>query len=320
MIEKAVLDFLNTLTPALRRRTLLAFDSDSRFAWHYVPRAHKGVLIKAMNDAQRDAAMAVLQAALSERGYERCQNIMRLETVVAEIEEDPDTYDPGNYALAIFGTPGSSAPWAWRIEGHHLALNFTHVADDIAVTPTFFGAQPATVEKGHLTGLRVLGEEEDNGRALIRSLDEAQRRQAIIRTKAFDDILTGPGRETSLREPIGLSLEAMAEAHRNIALSIIERFLGAMLPAVAEVERRALRTAGVGSVHFAWAGSLEPRQAHYYRLHGPSLVIEYDNTQDDANHIHSVWHNPHREFGADLLRQHYDHPSHAGGLPNDGRP
>jgi hypothetical protein len=165
MIEKAVLDFLNTLTPALRRRTLLAFDSDSRFAWHYVPRAHKGVLIKAMNDAQRDAAMAVLQAALSERGYERCQNIMRLETVVAEIEEDPDTYDPGNYALAIFGTPGSSAPWAWRIEGHHLALNFTHVADDIAVTPTFFGAQPATVEKGHLTGLRVLGEEEDNGRA-----------------------------------------------------------------------------------------------------------------------------------------------------------
>jgi uncharacterized protein DUF3500 len=171
---------------------------------------------------------------------------------------------------------------------------------------------PATVEQGELRGLRVLGAEEHLGRTLIRNLDEGQRAHALIRARAFDDILTGPGREQSLRDPQGLALGAMSESHRAIALAIIEQFIGTWQPALAQRAQRRLRDAGIERIHFGWAGALEPRQPHYYRLHGPSFVIEYDNTQNDANHIHSVWHDPADEFGTDLLRRHYEHTAHRG--------
>jgi hypothetical protein len=244
---------------------------------------------------------------------------MQLETVVAELEKDPETYDPANYVVVVFGHPGIGEPWGWRIEGHHLSLNFTHAPGDgegdgesVTVTPTFFGANPATVERGPFAGLRVLGAEEDLGRQLMRSLDGARRDRALIRAQAFDDILTGPGREASLRAaaPAGVALGAIEEECRNLAMLIIDQFLGAMKPSIAEAERQRLRDAGLDRIHFAWAGALEPRHPHYYRLHGPTLVIEYDNTQNDANHIHSVWHDPQREFGVDLLRRHYEHASH----------
>jgi hypothetical protein len=313
MIEAAVIDFLESLDEAQRRAAAFPFASDERFNWHYIPRERNGVWLGDLNESQHKAAMAVLRSALSERGYQRCRDIMQLETVVAEIEDDDETYDPGNYALTVFGTPGNGAAWGWRIDGHHLSLNFTHAADGVAVTPTFFGANPATVEKGHLAGLRVLGEEEDCGRALMHRLDEKQRDVAIIRAKAFDDILTGPGREESLRQPAGLALQDMPQACRDMALRIVEQFFGAMQAAAVEAQRRRLREAGAGCLQFAWAGSIEPRKPHYYRLHGPTLLIEYDNTQNDANHIHSVWHDPAGDFGADLLRQHYEHPSHSHG-------
>jgi hypothetical protein len=159
----------------------------------------------------------------------------------------------------------------------------------------------------------VLGAEEDCGRALIAGLQDEQRATATIRTQAFSDILTGPGREDSLRDPAGLRLDAAGETSREIAARIVDQFLGAMSAPVAEAERAKLRQAGIGALHFAWAGGLEPRQPHYWRLHGPTLLIEYDNTQNDANHIHSVWHDPRGDFGADVLRRHYDHPSHGRG-------
>jgi Protein of unknown function (DUF3500) len=245
-------------------------------------------------------------------GYSRCEDIMRLETVLAGPETDSDTYDPGNYAVVAFGHSGSGDPWGRRIEGHHLSLNFTHAPEGVTVTPAFFGAHPATVEHGPLKDLRVLGSEEDLGRQLIRRLDDALRHRALIRVRAFDDILTGPGRETSLRRPVGVALGEIADEHRNLMMLILDRFLGAMQPAIAEAERRRVREGGLDRLHFGWAGGIEPRQPHHYRLHGPTLVLEYDNTQNDANHIHSVWHDPQREFGADLLRRHYEHASHAG--------
>src|SRR5690349_11629051 len=177
----------------------------------------------------------------------------------------------------------------------------------------FYGANPAEVEHGPRAGLRVLGNEEDLGRQLIRGLGEDQRATAIIAAKAFDDIITGPGREDSLRQPVGLAFAAMTEPHRNLVTQIIEEFVGTMNSGTAEAERARIRDAGLERIHFAWAGGLEPRQPHYYRLHGPTLVIEYDNTQNEANHIHSVWHDPTRDFGADLLRRHYEHLSHHAG-------
>jgi hypothetical protein len=319
MIERAILDFIVSLEPEQRRRAVLPFQSKARTDWHYIPRNRAGVPLKSMSKAQRAAAMAILRAALSERGYSRCEDIMWLETVLADQEKDPDTYDSGNYVVTVFGHPGNTEPWGWRVEGHHLSLNFTHAAEDVTATPTFFGAHPATVAHGPLAGLRVLGAEEDLGRRLMHGLDGALRDRALIRARAFDDILTGPGREASLRQAIGLALSAMAEEQRNLIMLIIDQFLGAMKPSIAEAERQRLREAGLDRIHFAWAGGLEPRQPHYYRVHGPTLVIEYDNTQNGANHIHSVWHDPHRDFGADLLRRHYEHASHATGRDSGGR-
>jgi hypothetical protein len=311
MLEQAILDFLSSLSADQRRDAVLPFESMVRFDWHYVPRERRGVPLKTMNDAQRRAAMAILHAALSERGVSRCEDIMRLETVLVELEQDPETYGPGNYVVIVFGHPGNGDTWGWRIEGHHLSLNFTHAREGVTVTPIFFGANPATVENGPLAGLRVLGAEEDLGRRLIRSFDGPRRERALIRTEAFDDILTGPGREASLRQPTGVALADMAGDQRDMTMLIIDQFLGAMQPAIAEADRGRLRAAGLDRIHFAWAGGLEPRQPHYYRLHGPTLVIEYDNTQNDANHIHSVRHDPQRDFGRDLLRHHYEHGAHA---------
>ena len=313
MIENAVRDFLNALGPDLRRRALFPFEAEERFNWHYIPRERNGVMLKAMNDAQRQAAMALLRAALSERGYSRAEDIMWLENVLAEIEDDPETYGPLNYAVTVFGEPGGKRPWGWRIDGHHLSLNFAHTPDGVAVTPAFFGANPATVEHGPHAGLRVLGAEEDLGRALIRGLSDSERERAIIARDAFDDIITGPGREGSLSRPAGLPLGTMEESHRTLAMRIIEDFIGTMRPDVAEAERARIRDAGLEHIHFAWAGSTEPRRPHYYRLHGPNLLIEYDNTQNDANHIHSVWHDPGHDFATDLLRRHYQHHRHRAG-------
>ena len=279
MVENTVRDFLNALGSDLRRRAVFPFDAEERWNWHYIPRERNGVLLKSISDPQRQAAMALLRAALSERGYARAEDIMWLENVLAKIERDPETYDPLNYAVTVFGEPGGKGPWGWRIDGHHLSLNFAHTPDGIAVTPAFFGAHPTNVEHGPHAGLRVLGAEEDLGRQLIRGLPDAQREHAVIARDAFDDIITGPGREGSLRRPAGLAFGIMEESHRNLAMRIIEEFIGTMRPAVAETERARIREAGLEHVHFAWAGSLEPRRPHYYRLHGPNLLIEYDNTQ-----------------------------------------
>ncbi len=311
MIDQHVTAFLETLDDPQRRRVMLPFDRANRRDGHDVPRSRRGVPLRAMAPDQRAAAMAILRAALSERGYQRCEDIMRLDASLAESAHDPETYDPGNYVVSVLGRPSSQEPWGWRFEGHHVSLDFVHAREGMAVTPTlFFGATPSTVPHGPLRGLRVLGAEEDIGRQLMRGLETGLRARALIAATAFGDILTGPGRDASLRAPAGVSLSEMPAEERAIALHIIDQFLSAMKPAVAELERTRLRAAGPDAIHFGWAGSVKPHQPHYYRLHGPSLVIEYDNTQDDANHVHAVWHDPSREFGEDLLRAHYRHGSH----------
>jgi hypothetical protein len=306
VIERALLDLLATLDERQRQRICFPLEATERFDWHYIPKERAGLALKEMGEASRAAAMALLQAALSEKGYARSRAIMQLEELVAEIEEDHTTYHPLNYVLAVFGTPGNGAPWAWRIDGHHLSLNFTHLGQEVRVVPAFYGANPAHPDHGPLAGRHILGGEEDFARELMRSLPEAQRTVARIRVAAFADILTGPGREDALRTPRGLPLASMEEGQRTLALKLTEEFIATMRQDVADRERRHLHDAGVEKLHFAWAGELEPRRPHYWRLHGPTMILEYDNTQNEANHIHSVWHDPTREFGRDLLARHYE--------------
>ena len=299
--------FVGALSTDGRRRAMLAFADAERQNWHYVPRSRQGLAFKDMGAPARAAAHELMKASLSAAGYAKATSVFRVEGVLRELEMLGGLMrDPENYAVSIFGTPGPGAPWGWRLEGHHLSLNFTLApGKPMAVTPAFFGANPAEVRKGPLTGLRVLGREQDLGRWLAQGMDAAQRKKMVIAASSPGDIVAGPSRRESLGTPAGVPASDLARAQRESLVRLVEEYARNMRPEVAEAELRRIHDAGIPRLHFAWAGPLEPGHAHYYRVHGPTMLIEFDNTQNDANHIHSVWHDPARDFGADLLGAHY---------------
>ncbi len=306
-MTEAAMVFLESLEVGARDVTLHPLSRDKHRDWHYTPRnGRPGLPLKRMNAEQRQLVFALLASALSKQGLHRTKEIIKLEGILGELTGRPDFRDPENYALAIFGDPAGKEPWAWRFEGHHVSLTFTIAPGlGIAVTPAFFGANPAKVPAHHEhAGLRVLAVEQDLALTLLHDLSATQQQAAILQTDSFRDILTGPGREASLREPQGLALAAMSEAQRNQTLTLIEAYMGNMREGLAEQELRALRQAGPENVHFAWAGATTHGTCHYYRLHGPTMLVEYDNTE--PNHTHTVWHNPRDNFGEDLLRRHHE--------------
>jgi hypothetical protein len=303
----AVRTFITALETEKRRSAIFPFDDSERFNWHYVPRRRAGLPLKDMAETERTAAHQLLRAALSEEGYRKAVDIMRLEAVLRQSEFFAFSRDPENYAFSVFSRSDAVFPLGWRVEGHHLSFNFTMATDQAgAVTPAFMGANPAEVRTGALKGLRVLAREQDLAFELLHSLDAAQRQRTLIATNSLGDIVSGPGRSDRLQAPQGLALAAMSPMQRDRVLRLIEAYIHNMRHEIAEVYWRGIREAGIDTLHFAWAGSLQPGQAHYYRLHGPMLLIEYDNTQNDANHIHTVWHDLRNDFGLDLLRMHYD--------------
>jgi Protein of unknown function (DUF3500) len=305
--------FLATLPAAGRRRAVFVFEDRERLDWHYVPRRREGLALKDMPVPARAAAHELIKASLSGAGYTKAVNVIRLEDVLRQLETLGGLLrDPENYSVSVFGMPGTDAPWGWRFEGHHMSLNFTLVpGKPVAVTPTFLGANPAEVPRGPLKGLRTLAREQELGRALARSMDQPQRARMLIADQSLGDIVSGPGRADRLGAPVGVPFGEMTGDQRGLGMSLLEEYTRNVRVDVAEDHLRRMRETGLDRIHFAWAGSLEPGRAHYYRLHGPAVLIEYDNTQNDANHIHSVWHDPVNDFGLDLLRAHYMTGHHA---------
>jgi hypothetical protein len=299
--------FLSALPADGQKQAIFPFVHKERQNWHYVPRSREGLPFKRMTPAARAAAHELMKASLSAVGYAKAVNVFRLEDVLRRLETFGGLMrDPENYAVTVFGVPGGAAPWGWRLEGHHLSLNFTLVpGKPLAMTPAFFGANPAEVRSGPQQGLRTLARETDLGLALARSLEPAARARMLIGAQSLGDIVSGPSRGAALAAPAGLPLAAMTGEQRGLALRLVEEYARNMRAELAEAELRRLRDAGIEGLHFAWAGAIEAGKANYYRLHGPTLLIEYDNTQNDANHIHSVWHDPKGDFGLDLLRAHY---------------
>jgi hypothetical protein len=294
---------------------VLRFADAERANWHYVPRRREGLPLKDMPAAARTAVHELMKTALSALGYAKAVNVMRLEEVLRQTESFGFMLrDPENYLVTVFGTPGAAAPWGWRLEGHHLSLNFTLAPGrPVAVTPAFFGANPAQVAAGPLKGLRTLAEEQDLGLAAARAVPAALRPRLVIAERSLGDIVSGPGRADSLKAAQGVALSALPADARGLLERLLEIYARNMRTDTAEHELRRLREAGLERLHFAWAGPIDPGKPHYYRLHGPTALIEYDNTQNDTNHIHSVWHDPVNDFGADLLRAHYDHGGPHGG-------
>ena len=306
--------FLSSLSPKLRAQVTLPLEGDDRFRWHYFPQemfARKGVKLKEMNPAQRSAAHVLLRSALSTQGYLKATQIMQLEKILGALEGGGIDRDPELYSMMLYGAPSRDRPWGWRIEGHHLSLIFVAVKPDlIAMTPAFMGSNPAEVPAGPHAGLRILKAEQDLARSLLASLDESQRSRAVIMTDAPRDIITGNSRTVALRDPAGLAASDMTDSQREMLRELMGEYVQNMQPAIAQRQWEKIERAGFEAVHFAWAGSAERGQPHYYRVHGPTALIEYDNTQNGANHIHSVWRDPQDDFGVDLLRKHYATSAH----------
>lgn len=300
---------LATFTADQAGQTLAPLDPAAIGDWHYVPRVRPGLPLKAMDETQRRLLWRLVDLTLSESGAARSRAILALEAILGEIEGRPAFRDPGNYHFRCFGRPSADTLWGWRFEGHHLSL--TAMLDPergVLPTPIFMGANRATVPPPHpRAGLRTLPEEADQGFALLHGLDDAGRTRATLADRSPGDIITGPGREHSLRSFEGVALAALPDASREAALRLVELYVGRLTPELANAEMTAIRDAGTDRIHFAWAGSTTPGRGHYYRLQGPSFVIEYENSQNDANHCHSVWHNPLSQFGRDLLRRHFHH-------------
>lgn len=300
--------WLALLDDKQRTASHFGWDDPRRTDWHYVPRTRPGVRLGEMNDAQTKATWDLLGSLLSARGLDQVRSQLVLERILGELTNNPSFRDPGNYALVVFGDPAGSGPWSWRIEGHHLSLN-TVVAPGhgVAVTPNFFGANPARVPDGHhhRHGFRLLGAEEDAAFGLIQSIGGALRDQVMIGNRSLGDIVAGPGREDILKSYEGAPLSRLNAAQQGGVMRILELYAATLRDEIAAAAMARIKEAGVDSLHFAWAGGLAPGRPHYFRIHGPAALLEYDNTQNGASHAHSLWIDPQGMFGRDLLKAHY---------------
>ena len=306
VMTNAAKAYLNALSPELRARSIFPFDSDERLNWHFVPLERKGVALREMTSAQKHLAEALLSAGLSQQGIIKAHTIMSLDQILKDMEKGkgPER-DPEKYYVTIFGEPSEQGTWGYRFEGHHISLNFTVVNGRIASSPSFFGDNPAEVKEGPRAGLRALMREEDLGRELVKSLDDAQRNVAIVDKTAPKDILTFDSRKAALNgQPNGLPFSKMSAKSKQVLTELVSEYATNFPPQISDFRMEQFRK-NQGNLYFAWSGGIEKGEPHYYRVQTPVFLIEYDDTQNNANHIHSVWRDYAGDFGEDLLAQHY---------------
>ena len=314
--------FLQSLGDEDRKKVTFEFDDPHRIDWQFIPMKRPGLSFGDLKPQQMLLGTGLLQTGLSHRGYSTSMQVMALESVLHEMENLNPKRDPSKYHLFIFGEPSTEHPWGWRIEGHHLSVSFT-VADGqaIASTPLFLGASPAKVAVGNLTGLRVLGEQEDLGRRLVRNLSVKQKEVAVVDPKAPRDVINGPGVVARALQPVGLLAKDMTDDQQGMLRRLIDSFVHQIRPELAAADLKEIEDAGFDNVSFAWMGFIQPEKPHYFRVQGPTFIVEYDNTQSNANHVHIVWRDFKNDFGKDLLKQHYQsqHNEETEGLEAIGR-
>ncbi|MBV8717644.1 MAG: DUF3500 domain-containing protein [Chloroflexi bacterium] len=313
-MASAAQEFLGSLNEQQRRVANLPFGDDRRYTWDYRPlesTPRPGLRVINMSEEQKRKALALLDIGLSARGADTVRMIMDLEIPLLASEKmegrvTPFVRHPEQYTVCVFGDPSRRLPWAWHIGGHHVGLHFAVIdGDRIASTPLFFGANPAEVRHGPTKGQRTLAPEEDLARALVRSLPQEQKRVAIVSETAFPDILTDHYRvANAFAPPDGLAWSAMSADTRNQLSQLIRHYVTRTNDELSGPYWRKLE-AEFAALTFAWAGSEEPGQGHYYTIKAPSWLIEYDNTQNGANHIHSVLRDISGDWGEDLIAQHY---------------
>lgn len=320
-MTKAANAFLKTLNGEQKTEVMHPLADTVRYDWHFIPRERLGLNLKRMNDSQRKAAMHMVEVVLTANGYQKIKEVMDLENVLRVLESRPpnDTRrDPENYAFLIFGDPAAKEPWGWRMEGHHISLHYTSVNGHISFTPSFLGSNP-----GHVLidvpqkGRRVLGPEEDMGFEFLNALDGDQKKRVLLAEKSpYEIFSTNQRKVAGLDKMEGLSMKEMTDTQKQIFKKFIALYLDRYHVTLRNQQMAQLEKAGMDNLHFAWMGDTELKMGkgagHYYRIQGPTLLIEFDNTQNDANHIHTVVRDLTDDFSEDLLQQHYAKSHKAG--------
>ncbi|CAG5073188.1 hypothetical protein DYBT9623_04691 [Dyadobacter sp. CECT 9623] len=309
----AVNAFIKLLDAGQQKDAILPYSDPMRFDWNFTPRDRKGISLKQMDAAQRKAAMALIKVVLSQEGYSKAEQIIDLENVLRVVETRPanDTYrDPENYAFLVFGKPGND-PWGWRVEGHHISLHFSSINNHITYTPSFMGSNPGKVladvpQKGKV----ILKAEQETAFKLLNSLDKSQQEKASLGAKAPNEIFTSNTRKASLEKMEGIPMRDLNATQKAIFKDLIMAYLQRYHVTLKSQQWAELEKAGLENIHFAWMGDREPLigpgHGHYYRIHAPTFLIEFDNTQNGGNHIHTVVRDLTNDFGEDMLRAHYE--------------
>lgn len=313
--------FLSTLTPEQRARTVHGVDDDEWRKWmnqsFYV---REGVSFGEMTEPQREAAINVLKAALSARGLKLTQDIMKLNTTLAELTDGNfDEYGEGLYYMTVMGMPSTTEPWGFQFDGHHAIINYFVLGDQVVMSPLFTGSEPVTATEGKYAGTSILQQEQNDAIAFVNALDDNQRKQAILEsTKTRDNNLTEAWKDNVVLDYAGMPVSSLTDAQRKQLLALIELYVGNMDEGHAKVKMEEVEQ-HLDRTWFAWIGETKADSVFYYRIHSPVLLIEfdhqrpvglrhlYDPTVAFHEHIHTVLRTPNgNDYGKDLLRQHYE--------------
>ena len=302
-------NFYNSLSDSQKKITFFDYLDGERLFWYYPPLNRHGLPLRDMNETQSKLAFELLATGLTQKSFAQAKQIINLENILGPIEKDQGRItfkrDPELYYFTIFGIPGEKDIWGWRVEGHHISIHFSVWMDKIiSMTPFFFGSNPAEVKTGPNAGIRVLKEREDIAFELIKSLDLSQKNVAIIYPEAPYDILTYNSSKVSLPKEEGLQASKMNKTQKMILKKLLKEYVNQVPNELAITKMAKLDAYGIDNLFFAWGGGENLGQKHYYRIHGGNFVVEFDNNQNNANHIHSVWRDIENDFGYDVLREH----------------
>jgi len=301
--------FLSSIDASTKSKLMFGYNDNERYNWNFVPTSRRGAPLGDLSGSQKEALQELLTVFLSEQGYKKANGVISLESVLREVEgrgENDNFRDPKKYFVSFFGEPEMKSLWGWRLEGHHLSLNFTYFNGVVeASTPSFMGSNPAIVPSGGRKGFELLKEETDRGFELIQMLSADQQKKAIFSSSALPEIVTGNAREAKLLDPKGISYKELSADQQKAFIKLLNVFVKNYELGFSSKLWDKIQKAGVDNLSFAWAGATTPGSGTYYRIQGPMLQIEYDNTQTRANHVHTAVRDLTNDFAGDVLKKHY---------------
>jgi len=305
--------FLNSLNKEQKNIAMLPFNSPLKDKWHFLPHSmfiREGISLKELNSKQKNLFFKLLEASLSESGYDKTLKIIDLETVLAEISGDTIFRDSEKYYASFYGNPKTDKIWSWSFEGHHISLNFSILNGKTVIAPRFFGANPATITTGLKKGERILDKEDDYSLVLINSFNDNQKQKAIFKETSYKSFITKNKSKVVPLKPIGISFKDLDKSQQSLLLKLINVHIASMPKKIATIRMEKIKKEGFNSIYFAWAGATEVNKPHYYRIQGSSFLVEFDNLQNNSKHIHTVWRDFNGDFGRDLIKEHYHKSPH----------